>query len=743
MDQVKKAICQWCHSRCRVLVHSRDGKLVKIEEDRSDPRVDQILPATRGCARLLGAKEFVYHPDRLRFPLKRKGAKGENKWERISWDQALDEIAGKLGELKDRYGPETLMATSGTDRSNAWTEMRFMNAFGSPNYGGPGLICFGPVQSPAAAMTGWPLRHRTSFVIEKGATGPTTKCALMIGLDPSQAVLRLWKSMREAKEAGTKIIVVDPRRTRSAELADLWLQIRPGTDAALLLGMINMVISEGLYDREFVEKWCYGFEDVVKRVSEYTPEKVAGITWLPVEQIRQAARWYATLKPGVCVHGMGMEQLEDQQDAIQARIILQAITGNIDIRGGDYTPGSLPEMVSEGEMELPEALSPEQRRKQLGIDRFRLLSWPGREIIWHYSSRLWKQNPMVFCFAHFPTVLRAMVSGKPYPVRAGITVWSNPMITAANTRLVYQALKSLDLYVVKDSWMTPSALLADYVLPSECWLERPLAKANLDSDTRIVAGEQALPNFVPDEFEYLTDYEFFRGLGVRTGQEQYWPWRNLEEAFDYQLKPMGMTHREFMEKRNGLHFPPDTFKKYEKQGFSTPTGKLELRSTILERLDYDPLPKYVEPKESPVSRPDLAREYPLMLITGGRFLPYFHSEHRQIESVRKRYPHPVVQLHPDTARSLGIEDGDWIWIETIRGRCRMKCSHFEGIHPQVVHAEHGWWYPELPGEEPWLKGAWESNINVCTGDELERCDPKSGGWPLKTALCRVYKQIGY
>lgn len=592
-------------------------------------------------------------------------------------------------------------------------------------------------------MIGWPLRHRTTFAIDKTASGPSTKSAILMGLDASQGLLRLWKSIKDAKEAGTRIVVVDPRKTQTAELADLYLQLRPGTDAALILGMINVIITEGLYDREFVEKWCYGFDDVVKRVKDFTPEKVAEITWVPAADIRQAARWYATLKPGIFLHGMGMEQLESQQDAIQARIIMQAITGNIDQKGSDYIPGSLMEMVSEGEMELTGALSAAQRKKQIAADRFKLLSWPGREAIWEHSSKLWKQNPMVFCEAHFPSLLRAMVTGKPYPVKAGITAWSNPMITQANTKLVYEAFKSLDLYVVKDFWLTPSAQLADYVLPTDCWLERPTAKANLDSDTRVVAGEQALPNFKAGEFEYLTDFDFFRGLGVRLGQEQIWPWKNLMESYDYMLKPMGLTHKEFMEKKNGIFFPPDSYKKYEKMGgFSTPTGKLELRSTILEKLGYDPLPTYVEPKESPISRPDLAKEYPLMLITGGRFLPYFHSEHRQIPSIRKRRPYPLVQMNPKTARDLGIEDGDWVWIENMRGRVRMKCSYFEGIHPQVVHAEHGWWYPEMPGEEPWLSGVWEANINVIIGDEPERCDPKSGGWPLKTALCKVYKQVG-
>jgi anaerobic selenocysteine-containing dehydrogenase len=199
-----------------------------------------------------------------------------------------------------------------------------------------------------------------------------------------------------------------------------------------------------------------------------------------------------------------------------------------------------------------------------------------------------------------------------------------------------------------------------------------------------------------------------------------------------------------MDKKDGIDFPPDEYKKYESMGgFGTPTGKVELYSTIFEKWGYDPLPHYEEPKESPLSTPELAKEYPLMLITGGRFQPYFHSEHRQIESIRKRRPEPLVQIHPETAKKLGIEDGDWVWIETPRGRVRQKCTYFDGIHPQVVHGEHGWWFPEIPGEAPWLGGVWESNINVVVDDDPNRCNPISGGWPLKTALCKVYKVMKY
>jgi anaerobic selenocysteine-containing dehydrogenase len=195
-----------------------------------------------------------------------------------------------------------------------------------------------------------------------------------------------------------------------------------------------------------------------------------------------------------------------------------------------------------------------------------------------------------------------------------------------------------------------------------------------------------------------------------------------------------------MNREDGIYWPRDEYKKYEKMGgFATPTGKLELYSTIFEKLGYDPLPAFEEPKESPVSTPELAKDFPLMLITGGRFRPFFHSEHRQIDSIRKKRPHPIVQLHPQTAREKNIQEGDWVWIETLRGRIRQKCEYNSGIMKDVVHAEHGWWFPELPGEEPWLSGVWESNVNVLTDDDPERCNPRSGGWPLKTALCKVYK----
>ena len=740
--QVKKVICQFCHSRCRILLHSENDHLLKIEADRAAPRAGTTVPTTEGCLRLRGTKEFMYHPDRVNFPLKRVGEKGEGKWQRISWDQAFDEIAEKLKRIKEKYGAEAIASTNGTGRNIMEFTTRFLHALGTPNLNGGVNICYGPYISMAIAMFGWTVGHRrfVSFGGDKQGTG----CSLLVGIDPSESTPPLWKSCLEAGKRGIKLIVIDPRRTRTAELADIWLQLRPATDTALLMSMINVIIEEGLYDKEFVDKWCYGFEQVAERAREYVPEKAAEICWVPAEKIREAARMYATNKPAFGVHGMGIEHLSNGIQAIQARYILTAITGNLDVEGGEGMPGPS-RLVPGAEIELSHLLSAEQKKKQLGSDRFRLMSWQGRDLIQPYVKKVWGQEcslAWVTAIGHAPTVYRAMLTGKPYPVKATITIASNPMVTPANTKLVYKALKSLDLYVVADYWLTPSAQLADYVLPTASWMERPYLYDVFNTDFRILGGERGLPSTIPGEYERKDDYEICRGLGIRLGQEEYWPWEKMEQAFDYRLKPLGMTFKEFMDK-GGFYYPAVEYRKYEKQGFGTPTGKAEIYSTVLEKLGYDPLPRYEESHENPLSMPKLKDDYPLMLISGGRFHPMYHSEHRQIDSIRKKHPHPLVQINPETAKKLGIQDGDWVWIESPRGRIRMKATLFSGIDTRVVHAEHGWWFPELPNEEPWLGGVWESNVNVLTDDDPEVCNQICGIWPLKTALCRVYKAKVY
>jgi anaerobic selenocysteine-containing dehydrogenase len=726
--QVKKAVCVWCKGECGVLVWVKNGHLEKVEEDPDWPR--KVWPPTKTCVRLRAAKEYFYHPNRINFPLKRVGKKGEGKWQQIPWDQALDEIASKMREIGEREGWEAIAWSKGTAyRTEPPLLARFFRCIGAPNNCMQAQICFFPRSKVANAIAGY---------FPHFSVRPQTKCIVMHGSEPLVSRPITAHSIRDARKSGAKIIVIDPRSTHSAKTADLWLQLRPGTDVALLMGMINFIISEELYDKDFVEKWCYGFDELKERAQDYPPEKVEAITWVSANKIREAAQIYATNRPGCFVEGMGAEHLQGVAQALHARWILAGLTANIDVQGGEEQAGPHPSIRLSREVTPQVGFTPDQIKKLVGVDRFRLFSWEGTQLLAQSAQRVWGRVLDTMTCAHAPMVYRAMISGKPYPIKAMMTVASNPMITQANTKLVYQALKSLELYVVSDFFMTPSAELADYVLAPACWLERPILFDFSGYSNYMIAGEAALPTSISGEYDHKMDYDVYRELAKRLGKGEYWPWENLEKYYDHLLEDTGLSHHEYVHQRR-CELKPQRYKKYEERGFATPTGKVEFYSTVFEKLGYDPLPAYKEPAETPISEPHLAIEYPLRLITGGRVREYYHSEWRQIESIRKLRPDPIVQIHPDTASKLGILNGEWVWIETVRGRVRQKAKLFDGLDPSVVHAEFGWWLPEMPGEEPWLHGVWEVNINVVLNDDPEVCNEITGGWPLRTALCKIYK----
>ncbi|MBU2498898.1 MAG: molybdopterin-dependent oxidoreductase, partial [Proteobacteria bacterium] len=640
------------------------------------------------------------------------------------------EIGERMKRIIERDGPEAIATTSGTGRTHDEIRQRFFNLLGSPNHTGAGQICYGPFCVMSHVLFGWRM-----FPVVR----PNTKCILLWGGGGPRYWDVFWRAATRArKENGAKIIVIDPRGIDSVRQADLWLQIRPGTDCALALGMINHIIEKGLYDKGFVGKWCYGIEPLKERAGQYPLDKVSEITWVPPEKIRQAAEWYARLTPGVTNHGMGIEHLANSIETLHAHFILSALCGNVDEKGGDIFTTPYPGVIHEQAVAAHERLSEDQINKTLGIDRFRLFSRKGYDFIQSHVQKVWGNEAFnrtsYEVFAHGPTIYRAALTGKPYPVRGIVTLSSNPMVTAPNTTLVYQALKALDLYVVVDFFMTPSGQLADFVLPATTYLERP----SLWTYSGIVGSERAMPKSVEGQYDRRDDYDVWRGLGLELGQEADWPWPSLEDLYDFRLKPIGLTFEGFM-KQGGFVSSPKVYHRYEKEGFATPTGKIELYSKTLEALGYDPLPAYREPPESPVSRPDLSQEYPFILITGGRHQPYYHSEHRQNQSLRKMHPDPIMQMHRDPAQKLGIKEGDWVWIESPRGRVRQKCQILDGMDPRVVHAQHGWWFPEEEGAEPMLHGVWRSNINVLTDDDPEACNPISGGWPLRALLCKVYK----
>jgi thiosulfate reductase/polysulfide reductase chain A len=313
--------------------------------------------------------------------------------------------------------------------------------------------------------------------------------------------------------------------------------------------MIRVVVDEELYDKDFVERWCYGFEDLLERLKEYPLSRVSEITGLPAELIQQAARMYAQNRPACCIEGEGLEHSYTSVQALHARWILAAICGNIDVKGGEIQMGP-PGWVPTRDIELWDHLPESQWRKMIGADRFRLSSYDAQVMLMRNITRVWGApvNEMFHqCQCHTPSAYRTIITGEPYPITALFTTHSNPMVTEIATKTVYQALKSpnLQLYVVIDFFMTPSAELADYVLPAATWLERPDIWAFSDYGSYMWAREAVLPHIVPGRYEHYRDFDIWRELGIRLGQEEYWPWKTLEEALDYRLAPLGYTLKTF------------------------------------------------------------------------------------------------------------------------------------------------------------------------------------------------------
>ncbi|MFQ5762652.1 MAG: molybdopterin-dependent oxidoreductase, partial [Candidatus Bathyarchaeia archaeon] len=539
---------------------------------------------------------------------------------------------------------------------------------------------------------------------------------------------------------GAKVIVIDPRFTETASIADLWLQIRPGSDVALGLAWLNTIINRRLYDRDFVENYTFGFDKLAERVQSYTPQWAERITWLPQQKIVEAAELYATNKPSCITWGVALDHLGPHAGVgAQTKALLRAITGNIITPGGNPLMGPHPNYITDGELELNEKLPPEQRAKQLGSDRFKLLAWPGYEILAAHTSKYWGKPPCAerTCQAHAPTVWRSAVTGKPYPVKALLSVANNPLVAFSNTKQVYEALTSpnLELHVVMDYFLTPSAMLADYVLPAASWLERPVLAGMFGlSDWFIASQRPAAPLY-----ERRTDYEFWRELGLRLGQAEHWPWETLEEVNSYRVKPLGYDSYDTFVEEMRMHAASKDPRRFEEKGFATPTGKVELYSTVLEKLGYDPLPKYEELPETPFSTPITAKQYPLILIAGGNYMPYHHSEQRQVKLLRKMAPDPEVEINPTTASRYGVREGDWVVIETRRGKIQQRAKLTLGVDPRVICVQKGWWFPEQEGKTPSLFGLWKSTANVLTVDDPNQCDPICGSWYYRALLCKVYK----
>lgn len=697
MKQIVKSACRMCHGGCGVLVHVSDGRVVKVEGNPDSP-----LNRGRMCVKGRASLEQLYHPDRLTHPLKRIGDRGQGNWARISWDEALELIAVKIRASISQNGPESIAVGTGTGRHHFHHVLRFANALGTPNWCEPGTAqCFIP-----RILTGVMTFGDLPVCDYYGDVNPG--CLLVWGHNPTVTGPdgEIQFRVRDCLKKGTRLIVIDPRRTELAGQADLWLQIRPGADDALALAIIQVIIAEQLFDAEFVGKWTTGFEALAERVRETTPEWAEPVTWIPAEKIREAARLFAQTKPAALEWGVALEHTPNCLQTVRAAALLPALTGNIDVPGGWI-------LGMHGLNPLPifmDNLSPEMKQKRLGADSFGVLSGPSA----------------LFPSAHAPSVFRAMRTGEPYPINTFLVFGNNALATYANSVEVYRSLMALDFLAVMDLYMTPTAELADVVLPAASWLEVDEVVGLPYVAENVILAQQKILRIG----ECRSDEEVFIDLAARldlpVGREP------LEDVYNKQLSSRGLTFQELKEK--GHIEIPIVYKKYEQTGFMTGSGKVELAASYLETLGYDPLPFYQEPPESPVSRPDLLELYPLVLTTGARSRYYFHSEYRQLNSLRQRRPDPIMEIHPAAAAGRGIEDGDWVWIETRRGRIRQRARLTDGLDPRVVSIQHGWWFPEEPGPD---YGIWKSNANLLT-DNSPPYDPAMGTYQLRALLCQVY-----
>jgi len=693
-ERVIKTNCRACHGGCGVLVYIEDGRITKIEGDPD-------FPINHGsmCSKGLAFRQLVYHSERVTHPLKRAGSRGEGKWQRVTWDEALDTIAAKYKKIKEDYGAEAIVLGYGTGRNYESFLYRFANLLGTPNVLTAGYMCYGPRIATAGILCG-------HLPISDYDGNP--RCVMVWG---SNVVITnpdeyKGESLMRVLSDGAKLIVIDPRLTYLAGRADIWLQLRPGTDAALALGMANVIIHEDLYDKKFVKEYVYGWDKFVERVGEYTPDRVEEVTWVPAQKIKEAARLYARTKPASIQWGVAIEQTINCTDNIRALISLMAMTGNLDAPGGNVF-FSQPQIQPIGKFAMHRDLPQEQRVKRLGWSIYRL------------ANRIGVITPKV--------VWDAILTGEPYSVKAVQLHGSNPVITRENANQVYRALSQVDFLVVCDFFLTPTAELADIVLPAATWLEMEDIGDYWKRQSYLYPRKK-----IVQIGECRSDHEIFMELGKRLGQGQYWG-DSVEADLDYILEPSGLTWKQFRE----LDYlkAKKQYYEYEKNGFSTPTGKVELFSTVMEMLGYDPLPRYQEVPESPISKPELAIKYPYILVTGARSPVFFHSEHRMIPWLRELNPDPVVELHPDVAGKHGIKDGQWVFIESPRGRIKQRARLTIGIDPRVVAAQHGWWFPEVKTPDHGWK---ESNINILTDSDPEGYDIAMGATNLRVLLCNVY-----
>lgn len=707
------SVCSICDIGCQLRAETEDGRLARILPN------DNPFLAANICFKGTAAPQIHNHPDRLRTPLKRVGERGDDRWEEISHDRAIAEIAERLGDTIDRHGPESwAVSTSGWNTQTAHgLDRRLMNLVGSPNWISGVAMCAGNTAAVNRLTYGWfPFPDLLS-----------TRCIVLFGHNPRKhSWTPIYNFVNFAREMGAKVIVLDPRVSEQAEVADLHLRLRAGTDAAMCLGWLKVILDEDLFDGEFVEDWCIGFDELRARVDEYPLERVEAITGVERELIAEAARMYATAEGAVIPWTPVTDQQICSTSAIRLHSILRTVTGNLDVVGGEQLHAPNPGWVPDGELQLHDEIAPEQRAKQLGYDTYPAYTYRTAEMLTEPMERVWGvrwMDQVMGCHMANPSeVFRAMDTGDPYAVKAFFVIGNNALMSYPNQHQVHRAIRNQDLVVVQDIFMTPTAMLADYVLPGDVFSERNHVSDTWGWTDRLTLSQQA----VDPGGEVRSTFAFWRDLAHAMGHGERFPWPTLEDLLDHRLAPSGRTFAEFAA-TTPMDAPPARHRKYLSTGFATPSGKVELASSILEGLGFDPLPYHRE-------GPAVDADYPYRVFTGVREDPFFQTGQRNIGVLRRRSPTPRIFVHPDDAARDGLVDGSWVRLETPTGSVDAELAVMESMLPGHLRVPHGWWYPELRGQGVELAGAFVSSDAVLCDDgdgdlDLEQGTPHFKGFP--------------
>lgn len=676
MEQIVKTYCSVCEKACGMQVTVKDNVVQKVEGLKEHLRSRGEL-----CVKGRAARDILYAPDRLKTPMR----KVNGAWAAISWDEALGLISQKLAEVKSQYGANSLAVYHGQTYLKNCVAMfsmkRFLCLYGTANLCSAGSECFIPQL----------LCGITTFGSLPMADVKNSRCVIIWGANPFASGslegcnTRSMRLLKERKENGVHFIVIDPRTPDVAQLADMHLKPRPGTDGALALGMMRVIIDEKLYDRDYIDKHTSGFERLADMIRDYDLEKVEKITLVPRFEIEKAARLFAAARPASIMNGNGLEHHTNTVQTLRALAILLSITGNIDVIGGNTFLS--PVFFNPEETEV----IPVPTASPIGMEEHPM-----------FVSMINQAQALV--------VIEKMLTAES-PIKAMLVAGGAPIPELANTGRVKEALKRLEFLVVIDQFMTETARHADVVLPAAFFLERDeIATMPLNLQNRAVDGGQCWP-----------DWKIWWELGKSMGYGKYFPWKNFAEAADALLQSAGCSYEELKKHPEGIIFAVPAGKLLE-NGFYTFSGKIEIYSQSLESNGYDPLPVYQEPMESIVSTPEIARDYPLTLTTGARQPMYLHSQHRNIASLNKLLPEPWLEINPQTAAAFAVNDGNTVIVESPRGSVTMKARVTDGILPDVVHLPHGWA---------------QADCNLLT--DHEQRDPISGFPGLKSSLCRVRK----